>query len=429
MRRSSCSIFVADDKSFWLFKNPYVPIWVIYCPVKGCKAIKPLFSGHGLILELEDALNLFMIITEEKNRLVNGASLFIIIALLTVLVYVGQEILFPIIMAFLIAILLRPVVSFLNNKMKFPHVMAVMTALLLTMLLTLGVFFFLGKQIMQFSDDIPRIKHNLYIHLHHVQQWVKDKLNVSYTKQQTYINETVSAEKVLDSSAIDTFTGTLLNLVLIPIYTFLILLYRTLFFNFFVKLIPAKHHAVLQEIMFEIKTVVRSYIVGLLFELIAVAVLTAIGLWIIGVDYFIFLGLMTAILNLIPYIGILVAGTVCIIVAMAGSTELGSVVGVIIVNVVVQFIDNNILVPQIIGSKISINALVSIVAVVIGGALAGIAGMFLALPIIAILKVIFDRIPPLKPWGYILGDNMPKTFHWRKIYLPDLSGATKKEND
>lgn len=368
-------------------------------------------------------------ISTGKNRLVNGASLFIIISLLTVLVYVGQEILFPIIMALLIAILLRPVVAFLNARMKFPHVMAVMTALLLTMLLTLGVFFFLGKQIMQFSDDIPRIKHNLYIHLHHVQQWVKDKLNVSYTKQQNYINETVSADKVLDSSAIDTFTGTLLNLVLIPIYTFLILLYRTLFFNFFVKLIPPRHHAVLQEIMFEIKTVVRSYIVGLLFELIAVAVLTAVGLWIIGVDYFIFLGLMTAILNLIPYIGILVAGTVCIVVAMAGSTELGSVIGVIIVNVVVQFIDNNILVPQIIGSKISINALVSIVAVVIGGALAGIAGMFLALPLIAILKVIFDRIGPLKPWGYILGDNMPKTFHWRKIYLPDLSGDVKKENE
>jgi predicted PurR-regulated permease PerM len=307
-------------------------------------------------------------------------------------------------------------------------VLAVLIALLLAIAFTLAVFFFLGRQIMQFSDDVPRIKHNLFIHLHHIQQWVKEKLHVSYTKQQDYIEDTVNAGNMLDSSAIDTFTGTLLNLVLIPIYTFLILLYRTLFFHFFIKLIPPRNHEVLRDILFEIKTVVRSYIVGLLFELIIVAVLTAVGLWIIGVDYFIFLGLMTAILNLIPYIGILVAGTICIVVALAGSTEAGAVIGVIVVNIIVQFIDNNILVPKIIGSKISINALVSIVAVVIGGALAGIAGMFLALPLIAILKVIFDRIESLKPWGYVLGDHMPKTFSWRRIYLPDLNVGNKKED-
>jgi len=81
---------------------------------------------------------------------------------------------------------------------------------------------------------------------------------------------------------------------------------------------------------------------------------------------------------------------------------------VLILYTVIQFIDNNYIVPKIIGSKVKINALVAIIAVICGGALWGIAGMFLSLPLIAIAKLIFDRIEPLKPWGFLLGDTMPE---------------------
>ena len=82
--------------------------------------------------------------------------------------------------------------------------------------------------------------------------------------------------------------------------------------------------------------------------------------------------------------------------------------GVVGVFLTVQFIDNNLLVPLVVGSKVRINALVSIVGVLIGGALAGISGMFLSIPAIAILKVIFDRVDGLKPWGILLGDQTPE---------------------
>jgi hypothetical protein len=98
--------------------------------------------------------------------------------------------------------------------------------------------------------------------------------------------------------------------------------------------------------------------------------------------------------------------------------------------VVVQFLDNNILVPLIVSSKVKINALVSIVGIIIGGALAGVSGMFLAIPIIAVLKVIFDRIDGLKPWGILLGDNLTKTFEWGKIKFPSMAvGLDNPEPD
>jgi len=196
---------------------------------------------------------------------------------------------------------------------------------------------------------------------------------------------------------------------------------------FLAKLFRKEYHAKLREILTQIKGAVQSYISGLIFEMIAVSALTSIGLYFIGVKYAILLGIITGILNLIPYIGILVAGILTILSSLTGSPEVSLILGVIIVNLVVQLIDNNILVPMIINTKVQINAFVSIVGIIIGGQIAGIAGMFLAIPILAILKIVFDRIESAEPWGYLMGDNLPKTFIWRtkKSSFNDSETATK----
>ena len=147
--------------------------------------------------------------------------------------------------------------------------------------------------------------------------------------------------------------------------------------------------------------------------MIFVSILTGAGLYFIGIKYFILLGILTGILNLIPYIGIIVAGVLTIIASLTGTPDASIIIGIIVVNAIVQLIDNNILVPLIISSKVQINALVSIVGIIIGGALSGIAGMFLAIPILAILKIIFDRTENLEAWGYLMGNDVPKTFIWK----------------
>jgi predicted PurR-regulated permease PerM len=149
---------------------------------------------------------------------------------------------------------------------------------------------------------------------------------------------------------------------------------------------------------------------------------------IIGVKYAILLGIITGILNLIPYIGILFAGLLSIVATLTGSPDLSLMIGVVIVTIVVQLIDNNIIVPLVVSSKVEINAFISIIGIIIGGAIAGISGMFLALPVLAIMKVIFDRIESLKPWGYLLGDHLPKTYTWRNIKLPLFDSEEPSQN-
>jgi predicted PurR-regulated permease PerM len=147
--------------------------------------------------------------------------------------------------------------------------------------------------------------------------------------------------------------------------------------------------------------------IGLLMETAIVATLNSIALLIIGVPYAIVIGIIGGILNLLPYVGGLVAILLPVLMATITSDGFSMQLQVILAYLFIQFIDNNILVPRIVSSKVQINALISILFVLLGGMLWGLPGMFLAIPFIAVLKIIFDRIDELKPWGSLLGDEVP----------------------
>ncbi|WP_051197659.1 AI-2E family transporter [Flavobacterium soli] len=349
---------------------------------------------------------------------------FVLLSLISIffIFYIGQGIIIPIILAILFSILLRPVTLFLKSKLRFPHILAVIVSVLMFVLLIVGIITFLSWQISDFVEDWDKIQSNIKIHFANIQAYVRDHFNISTKEQEEYINSATSdslkSGKEMIGSTLMSFTDTLLNLALVPIYMFLFLLYRTHFVKFLCKLYKPEHHEKLQDIMANIKLAVKSYLVGLSIQLISVATLTSIGLSIVGVKYAILLGVITGILNLIPYVGIMFAYVISVFASLTGSPDLSLVIGVLIVNAIVQFIDNNILVPIVVSSKVEINALVSIVGIIIGGSIAGVAGMFLAIPLIAILKVIFDRIEGLQAWGYLMGDDLPKTYEWRHIRLP-----------
>jgi predicted PurR-regulated permease PerM len=353
-----------------------------------------------------------------------------LIALFFIL-YIAQEILIPLMMAMLFSILLRPCCAFLNRKFKFPHVIAVITSVLLFVCLIIGILAFISYEISDLASDWNKIKYNFSIHVANLQEFVRSNFDISTLEQDEYIDgaakDTVKSGKEMLGTTLLSFSDVLLNMTLVPIYMFLILLYRTHFMKFLSKLFKEEHHNILFDILCQIKVAVKSYLVGLIIQMISVATLTSVGLMIVGVEYAILLGVLTGLLNLIPYLGILIAMIVSIFATLTGTPDLSMIIGVIIVTVIVQLIDNNILVPLVVSSKVEINAMASIIGIIIGGAIAGISGMFLAIPVIAVLKVIFDRIEPLKPWGYLMGDDLPKTYEWRSIRLTNYSYSFQSE--
>lgn len=344
-------------------------------------------------------------------------SILLIIICLTFIIFMGKDIFTPVLMAFLFAILLVPVFTFLITKLKFSRYLAAILCVLIFAAFIVGVVFFISYQVGIMADDFDVIKKNANSFILDFHKFIRETFNISIGEQKKYIGD-VAKDSVRSGtstigSAIVSITDLLLDFTIIPIYTFLFLLYKDHFTLFLAKLIDKENHSVLKDILCQIKVSINQYIVSLIFEMIVVSVLTSVGLWIIGVKYFILLGLITGLLNLIPYIGILIAGIITVLASLTGTAETSMILGILIVNIIVQLIDNNILVPLIINSKVEINAFVSIVGIIIGGTLAGISGMFLAIPLLAIVKIIFDRIESLESWGYLMGNHMPKKFIWR----------------
>lgn len=335
------------------------------------------------------------------------------LSIITFILFIGQHIFIPLLLALFFAIILSPFVAFLTTKLHFSHTIAVMFAVVTFFLIIAGIVVLISWQISDMTNDWIKIRQNLLLHYEHWQQWIKQKYNLSYNKQQDYIqrvaNGTFKGDSQLMGNTLSSFTGTVLNIVLIPIYCFLILLYRNLFLTFLYNIVRYKNEEILIEVLSEIKSVVKSYILGLFMEMGIVGVLTTTGFLILGIHYAVLLGAITAILNLIPYVGILSAGLIAIFATLGNSTDIYLIVGVISVNVVVQLIDNNIIVPKIVGNKVSINALVTMVGVIVGGSLWGIPGMILSIPISAIIKIIFDNIESLKPWGALMGNIIPSS--------------------
>ncbi len=330
------------------------------------------------------------------------------LAILTAAIYLGQDILVPLAMAGLLAVLLRPIEDRLL-RLGMHKVIAISLALLLAIVVLAGLTVVLSMQLADFTDDLPRLRQNINDLADDARRWIRREYNVSYRQQEKYLQkaQTQTLDSLQSADTLGIITGPLGTLTLIPIYVFLLLYYRSMLLHFVVVLFAERHTERVREILAEVKAVIQSYVVGLLIETACVAALNAIGLLVLGVQYAVLLGIIAAILNLIPYIGGLVATVLTVLVTFGNQPDPSIMAGVLGVFLLVQFVDNNVLVPLIVASKVRVNALVSIVGVLVGGALAGVSGMFLSIPAIAITKVIFDRVDSLRPWGVLLGDQTP----------------------
>lgn len=342
--------------------------------------------------------------------------------------YIGQEIILPLIYATILAILLNPLVNKLHRK-KINRNLSILLVLLMTVIIVGILVYFISSQATMFSDTFPQLEKKFNVLVNQVVGWFADTFNISTRKVQTWINNE-KAEGLKGSSAVigqtlNTISSVLVISFLLPVYIFMILFYKPLLLEFISRLFPSDKHATVAEVLTETKSLIQNYLIGLLLEAAIVAMLNALGLLILGIEYAILLGLLGALLNMIPYIGGLVATALPMMIALATKPPEYAIY-VLIVYLLVQFIDNNFLVPKIVASKVKINALVSIVVVLVGGALWGIPGMFLSIPLTAIVKVMFDRIEPLKPWGFLLGDTMPSIVKF-KVRIPKKTASSAAE--
>ncbi len=346
----------------------------------------------------------------------------------------GKEILSPLLFSFLFALVLLPLAAFFERKLKLPRSAASGLSVIILILSISVILYFVGMELTNLANDWPLFKEAFATALHDLQQWIALKFHIDVEKQMNYIhNETtkmLSSSATVISATVSSVSSILLFLVFVMIDTFFLLFYRRLIMKFLIAVFKEENSVVVYDIVEQVQFIIRKYILGLLLEMAIVATVCCIAFAIIGIKYAILLGLITGLFNIIPYIGIFTSLVLSTVITIGTAATTTKIVLVILTIVLMHLIDSNVLLPLIVGSKVQINALITLLAVIIGNMLWGIPGMFLSIPVIAILKIIFDRIEDLKPWGLLLGDEkdekQPPKLRWKlKRKQQQLNQASK----
>jgi predicted PurR-regulated permease PerM len=333
--------------------------------------------------------------------------LFLMIMIFYVLAS-AKSFLVPLSLGVLLTFLLMPVSRWLISK-KVPETLAILLSIILMIILLGSLIFFLSSQVMSFSEELPLLNEKFAEKFNSIQLFIAEKFKVSEQRQIEWLKEQLM--NMFKSSGemfgnIFTATGSFLAAAtLIPIYIFFITLYRHKFIDFMKNMTSPDKHDWMLQVMRRTSQVSQKYLVGLLIDIIILAILNSIGFALLGINHAILLGLIAGMLNIIPYIGVLIGSIFPIIMALLTKDSMWYAIGALGVCVFVQFLDNNFITPKVVGSAVSMNPLATMIALLIGGSVWGVAGMMLFIPFLGLLKVILDNIENLRPFGFLIGEE------------------------
>lgn len=333
------------------------------------------------------------------------------------IMYLGQIIIVPLILGLLFALLLVPVCAWQERKLHFPRFLASIVSLLFLSGLIVSLFLVLGAQLTQVKEDWPLFENQIYNEISAFQKWITSTFNIGYSEQHQYFNETISKSVDKGTAVLGAALSSLSSLFILFVFTFLyalfLLIYRKHILQFFILLNGVKHEGLVIEIVREIQFVVKKYLIGLAIQMLIVSILVFFLLSFMGIKYNLMLAILTGVFNVLPYVGIFVSILIIAIITFATSS-VTNLIFVVVGLWIIHIFDSNFIVPKIVGSKVKVNSFFALLAIVFGELMWGVSGMFLAIPMLAIVKIISDRIFDLKPWGFLLGEE-------------DLSGETFKQ--
>jgi len=344
-------------------------------------------------------------------KLLKAATVLAILVLVVVILVYAKPFLVPLTFAALLSMLLLPITQWLQAK-GINHALAVFLSLLMVVCFFAMVLFFLSWQITDLASNASGIEQQITSKYRQAQQLIEQKLGIS-TKQQ---NQVVKEQQIPSPGKIGSLIAGLLaglgsflaDILLVLVYTFLFIYFRSRFKGFLVRLVADDQQGKALTIVSNARKVVQKYLTGLSLMITVLWVMYGIGFFIVGVKNALFFAVICGLLEVVPFVGNLIGTLLTLSVSLTQGGGLSLVVGILIVYGLVQFIQTYLLEPLIVGAEVSINPMFTIVGLVAGQLLWGIPGMVLAIPLLGIAKIICDHVEPLQPYAYLIGDNQKK---------------------
>lgn len=335
----------------------------------------------------------------ETSKLDRAYKSLMVLALIIAALVLTKDIVLPIAFAAIFSVVLLPLANRIEKKTG--RILSIVIVLLGTLLAVILVSWFIVSQLSTLVQTLPDLEDRFSTFINTTSDSIDKQLNITTHEQSQLLKDGLKEISAYAGSLLLSTSYLAYFFVQLPIYIFLFLLYRDRFKDFVLALFPQS------ELKWkdEIQVVIRGYISGLAMVVFIAGVLNSIGLLILGIDHAIFFGFLSGTLTMIPYIGITIGAALPTLMALITKDSGWYAVGVIAIHGFVQFLEGNFITPKITGSKISINALAAILALLVGGKIWGIAGMILAVPAVGILKILFSYSSSLKPIVILLGDE------------------------
>jgi predicted PurR-regulated permease PerM len=366
----------------------------------------------------------------KKKSFLNRYVVFLLTIILTLYAIIeARNFLYPVTFGILLAYLLYPLVVFLERH-SVPRIIANLIAILFAIVVLGGTFFFFYKQVTSLAADFSSLKSKALVNVESLQHNLESYLGFKDNKLEVFLKEQVSnffsKQSGVLGSVFSATTNTLFRILILPVYIFLFLYYRTKFAYFILKMVDRKNKQTAINILRDISTIAAKYMGGVAIVVFILCILNSAGLMIIGVEYAILFGILSAFFNFIPYFGTFMGGAFPLLFVLLTSDDPANMgLKVAVLYLIIQFTENNILTPNIVGGNVKLNPFFIIIGLVVGAMVWGIPGMLVIVPFLAIMRIIFKNIPKMEAYSFLLGPkgtqkhsitvkNIKKIFTFRK---------------
>lgn len=333
----------------------------------------------------------------------------LLIGLIIAFMVLAKNILIPFTIAIVFTFLLLPVSDKLH-QWRVPRALAIIISIVIALAVLTGLIYFFYSQVLSFANDWPVLEKSFLEKWTNIQQFISETFHVSRHEQQVWlkskIEESANTGGVLVLGFFSATTSFLASFALIPIYIFFLSWYKQKFKEFIRLITPEDKHEHSLEVVKKVSLVSQKYLVGIFLDVVILSVLNSTGFMILGLQHAILFGVLASILNIIPYIGVLIGSVLPILMALLTKDSMSYAIGVLGICLFVQFLDNNFITPYVVGSSVSINPLTATLVLVGSALIWGIPGMVLCMPLTGMAKVLFDNVESMKPYGYLLGEEV-----------------------
>jgi predicted PurR-regulated permease PerM len=349
----------------------------------------------------------------KSHILISNVSLKLLaVALTLTFLYFAASVLITLLLAILLAYFLDPVVEFLE-RMRMPRTLASM----ITVLFLIGVLGAVGYGLYsrtsdfaanwpKYSGTLRKAVNSVETKLNGIERQVSENetsSQPSQPSQQKGPSKTVAgAENALRAAVvhiIGSLSGLVLEVTFVPFLVFFMLSEKQEVWHSTLQLFPVSRRTGVKETLEDLRDVLRDYLVGMSLMTLIVMAASSVFFWAMGLDYPILTGIVSGLLNMVPYFGAVLSWLPPFLIALAKLHSAASYALIAGVLLAIHMLTNNLLAPALVGKKVRLNALSITIALLFWGWIWGGMGLLLAIPLTAALRVICDHTASLKPIG------------------------------